>query len=282
MHSFDTNVESFNQDVIEASHTCPVLVDFWAPWCNPCKSLIPVLMKIAEEYNGKFKLAKVNIDENKALAEQFVVQSVPAMKLFKDGKLVYELDGVQPEGQIKQLLNQFIEDKSLKKMAEALLRYNDGDKSAIADMVTILNAEPDNQAIRIQYVAVLMEEKQFDDAKMILEALPTDIKQTPEVSALLSRIGFMQLAENAPETSELQQKIESDPDDCDARYELGSIYLANMQYETAMQQFFEIMQRDRSFKDDIGRISLIKAFEMLGGSGELVSMYRRKMSLLLN
>lgn len=283
MHHFDTRLETFSDDVLQASKTAPVLVDFWAPWCGPCKSLMPVLMNLADEYAGAFKLAKVNIDEQQQLAQQFGVRSVPTVKLVKNGKIVDEFVGAQSAETIRAMLDKHVVKESDVNMQAALQRYQQGDKQAIADMIAIINANPANNNIRMQYVDVLLQEKQFDDAKMILKALPENLRNKPEVAGLLSRLEFMGQSdiEANGDANSLLAAIEKDPNDCESRYQLGTIYIRQANYEAALEQFLEIMRRDRKFNDDAGRTGILKVFEMLGGSGPLVSRYRQKMASLL-
>lgn len=277
----DTQLESFEQDVLSASHQRPVLLDFWAPWCGPCQSLMPVLSKLAEEYAGAFILAKVNIDEQQALAQQFAVRSVPTVKLIKDGKVVEEFLGAQPEAQIRALLEKHILREADKLMQEAFARYQEGDSGARQDMINIINQYPDNSSIRILYVNVLFNEKQFDDARMILESLPHDVRNRPEVMRLLTQIEFLSTAQSAADFDSLLQAIRENPDNLDARYELSSVYITQSKFDEAMDQFLEIMKRDRQYRDDAGRQGLLKVFEMLGNAGELVQRYRQKMASLL-
>ncbi len=281
MHHFDTRLETFSNDVLQASKTTPVLVDFWAPWCGPCKSLLPILMTLADEYAGAFKLAKVNIDEQQQLAQQFGVRSVPTVKLVKNGKIVDEFVGAQPAEMIRAMLDKHIARESDVNMQAALQRYQQGDKQAIADMIAIINAHPANNNIRMQYVDVLLQEKQFDDAKMILNGLPENLRNKPEVAGLLSRLEFMGQGDDHGDANSLSAAIEKDPNDCEARYQLGTIYIRQANFEGALEQFLEIMRRDRKYNEDAGRKGILKVFEMLGGSGPLVSRYRQKMASLL-
>jgi len=281
MHSFDTSLETFADDVITASNDTPVMVDFWAPWCGPCQTLMPVLEKIVNEYQGAFKLAKVNIDEQQPLAQQFAVRSVPTVKLIKDGQVVDEFTGAIPESEIKGLLSKHISSESDTLMLAALEKYNSGDKNARQEMIEIINNDPQNNNIRLQYVDVLLQEQQYEDAKQILQALPADIKERPDVAALLSRLEVMAVAENLGNVEDFIGAVNENPDNCEARHQLSTVYLANGDFAGALEQLFEIMKRDRQYDDDIGRKDMIKVFEMLGNSGELVSQYRKKMASLL-
>jgi len=281
MHSFDTTFETFARDVIDASQEVPVLVDFWASWCGPCKALMPVLTKLADEYNGAFKLAKVNIDEQQQLAQQFRVRSVPTVKVIKGGQVVDEFMGAQPESQVRALLDKYIVRESDKQMHAALERYNNGDASAKQDMIQIVNSDPHNNNLRLLYVDVLMREKQYDDARAILQSLPADMRQQPEVAGLLGRFEFLSTARESADADTLLATLEKEPDNCEARYQLSSLYITRAEYDKALEQLLEIMRRDRQYGDDAGRKGMLKVFEMLGGKGELVSRYRQKMAGLL-
>ena len=281
MHSFDTTFETFAADVLDASNEVPVLVDFWADWCGPCKQLMPVLTKLADEYNGSFKLAKVNIDEQKQLAQQFRVRSVPTVKVVKNGQVVDEFLGAQPESEIRNLLAKYIVRESDMLMAAALERYNNGEAAAKQDMVQIVNSDPHNNNLRLLYVDVLMREKEYDDARAILQSLPPDIRQQPEVAGLLGRLEFLSSASGGADEASLLASIEKDPADCESRYQLSSFYITQGRYQDALEQLLEIMKHDRKYNDDAGRKGMIKVFDMLGGKGELVSRYRQKMAALL-
>ena len=281
MHSFDTTFETFAADVLDASNEVPVLVDFWADWCGPCKQLMPVLTKLADEYNGSFKLAKVNIDEQQQLAQQFRVRSVPTVKVVKNGQVVDEFLGAQPESEIRNLLAKYIVRESDMLMAAALERYNNGEAAAKQDMVQIVNSDPHNNNLRLLYVDVLMREKEYDDARAILQSLPPDIRQQPEVAGLLGRLEFLSSASDGADEASLLASIEKDPADCESRYQLSSFYITQGRYQDALEQLLEIMKHDRKYNDDAGRKGMIKVFDMLGGKGELVSRYRQKMAALL-
>ncbi|MEJ2361702.1 MAG: thioredoxin [Gammaproteobacteria bacterium] len=281
MHSFDTTFETFADDVLDASNEVPVLVDFWASWCGPCKQLMPVLTKLADEYQGGFKLAKVNIDEQQQLAQQFRVRSVPTVKVVKAGQVVDEFLGAQPESEIRKLLDKYVTRESDKLMAAALERYNNGETDAKQEMVQIVNSDPQNNNLRLLYVDVLMREKQYDEARAILQSLPADVRQQPEVAGLLGRLEFLGAASGGADETSLLASIDKDPADCEARYQLSSYYITQARYEEALEQLLEIMKRDRSYGDDAGRKGILKVFDMLGGRGEVVSRYRQKMASLL-
>ncbi len=282
MHSIDTRFESFVDDVIDASRKAPVLVDFWAPWCGPCQMLTPLLEKLAAEYEGAFCLAKANIDEQQQLAMQYAVRSVPTVKLFKNGEVVDEFLGAQSESQIRAMLDRHIERESDKAMNRAYAAYKKGDVDALQNMIEIANRDPGNHRIRLQLADILIQEKRYDEAKEVLEALPHDIRQTPEVAGMLGRLEFFEFAREAPDISTLENRIRENPRNSEARYQLSAIYITQAEYEKAMHQLLEILKRDRSYGDDAARKALLRIFDMLGGGGELVQRYRHKMAAALH
>ncbi|MBI3560124.1 MAG: thioredoxin [Gammaproteobacteria bacterium] len=281
MHSIDVTAQNFTTEVVAASRNAPVLVDFWAPWCGPCRSLMPVLTKLAESYQGAFRLAKVNIDEQQALATQFGVRSVPSVKLVKNGQIVDEFTGAIPETQIRAFLDKHVQRASDQRMQQAHARYLQGDASALTDMIEIANSDPANHTIRLQWVDVLMNEKRFTDAKAILEALPEEVRSKAEISGLLTRLHAMETARDLPDMPSLLQRVQADPGDFLAREQLSTHYILQANYTAAMDQLLEIMRRDRNYGEDAGRKGLLKVFAMLGGNGELVTRYRQKMASLM-
>jgi putative thioredoxin len=242
---------------------------------------MPTLEKLSDEYRGAFKLAKVNIDEQQQLAQQFSVRSVPTVKLVKDGQVVDEFMGAIPESEIRVLLDKYIVRESDQLMSAAMEKYNSGDRTAMEDMKDIINADPVNNTIRLQYVDVLLNEKEYDDATLILRAMPVEIREKPEVSSLLSRLEVMAMASEFGDIETLIKNVAQAPDNCEARLQLSNAYLANGDFDNALEQLLEIMKRDRQFNDDAGRKGILKVFEMLGNSGELVSRYRKRMASLL-
>ncbi|MDR9435851.1 MAG: thioredoxin [Thiohalophilus sp.] len=282
-YSFDVSAQTFQSQVIDASHQVPVLVDFWATWCGPCQSLMPVLEKLAEAYQGQFMLAKVEIDQQQELAAHFGVRSVPTVKLVKNGQIVDEFTGAQPEGEIRALLDRHMEGKPDTPMQQAIDRYEQGEKEeALQEMQQIILDDKENMQNRVRFAEILIQEERHDDARQLLDSLSVDIQMSPEVSALYSKLELAETLSDSDDIPTLEKRIETDPKDSEARYQLSARYAAEGRHEDAMQQLLEIVKRDRAYNDDAGRKGLLRMFDLLGNQGELVSKYRRLLAQALN
>ncbi len=282
-YAFDIGAENFQQYVLENSYKVPVLVDFWAEWCAPCKTLKPVLESLAAEYNGQFLLAKINSDNEQALAQQFGVRSLPTVKVFRNGEIVDEFMGAQPEPVVRQLLERHIERESDRLAAEAVLAAEDGNHDLAQELfLKAHDMDPANHRVTTAMARFLVDQGEAERAEQMIQSLPLELREDAEARGLLAQISIMKATSDAPDVPVLEQRISEDPDDLKARLLLANISIADKDYETGMEHFLEIMKRDRGFEDDAGRKGLINCFEMLGGEGELVSAYRRKMSILLH
>ncbi len=276
----EVNTENFAEVVTQGSMQQPVLVDFWADWCAPCRSLMPVLSKLAEEYNGKFILAKVNSDENQQLAQQFGVRSLPTVKLFKHGAPVDEFMGALPESQVREFLERHIERESDRMIAaaEAAAAAGDNDQ-ALALLRQANEIDPGRPTVITALARLLKEQGELEQAEALLQSLPLADRDSHEVAAMLAELEFARAGSDIA-TSDLEAKLEADPNDIETRYQLALKLLAEKQYEPAMQQLLAVMQQDRAFQDDAARKTLLKALDMLGDD-PLVTEYRRKMFNLL-
>lgn len=281
-YAFDVTAETFEQYVLENSHKVPVLVDFWADWCAPCRTLMPLLAELAREYNGQFLLAKVNSDEQQSLAQQYGVRSLPTIKVFRNGEAVDEFMGAQPESVIRAVLEQYVERESDKLCAEAMLRFEEGDpENALKLLDQAREMDPDNPRVTLDLARARLQLNEFDEAESLIQALPLDIREQDDARALLAQISISRSTRDAPAPETLLQQITDNPDDLKARLQLANLSMGSGDFETGMEQFLEIMKRDRGYEDDAGRKGLLNGFEILGGQGELVSSYRRKMAALL-
>ncbi|MCB1759086.1 MAG: thioredoxin [Gammaproteobacteria bacterium] len=276
---FEVDQSSFASRVIEASYRQPVLVDFWAEWCAPCRSLMPLLAKLAEEFQGQFLLAKVNSDENQELALEFGVRSLPTVKLFRDGMPVDEFMGAIPEGQLREFLDRHIERESDRVFASALEAFSRGDREqALQLMERAHQMEPEKSRITLGYAGLLAEVGDFAGAESMLDQLPIAEQVGDEVVALRARLQFSGEADDLPAREQLQRQ--ADGGDLESLYQLAVADVNAGAYEPAMENLLVLMRKDRSFREDIGRTTLLKLFAMLGDD-PLVERYRRKMMTAL-
>jgi putative thioredoxin len=279
-HVLDVTTATFQQDVIEASMTMPVIVDFWAPWCAPCRSLGPILEKLADEYGGRFRLAKVNSDENGEVSQAFGVRSIPDVRVVVNGKIVDQFTGALPEGQIRAFIQRAIpapEEAERRKAAE--LRAAGDTPGAAAALARSLELNAEHHPARIDLAALMIDLGQLADATALLDAVPNDIDWDTRVATLRQAIAF---AKDGGNEVEFAAKVAASPDDLDARLTLAGAYASRKAWKDAMEQLLEVIRRNKGHKDGQARKDLIAIFNLAEGEPDLVSAYRRKLAGLLN
>ena len=283
MHSFDVSVQNFKDIVVDGSFKTPVVVDFWAPWCGPCKVLKPILEKLAEEYQGKFVLAKINSDENQQLAAQFGVRGIPSVKAVREGKIVDEFSGALPENAVREWLQKLIPSPLDELRLLALQSYEQGDADkALQLLQQALQLDNNNSNVKIDIATILANQNMFQEAKAILEELPANMRMEEAVVRLLTQIEVAEKSQHLEGEDTLLEKIGANPEDFPARIDLANVYISQQQYENAIEQCFEIIKRNREFQDDIGRKTVVSIFNLLNNEGEIVRNNRRKLASMLN
>jgi len=279
--SIDVSTDNFHEVVLEGSKRAPVIIDFWAQWCGPCRTLKPVLEKLAAEYTGRFMLAKVNSEENQDIAAQFGVRSIPAVKAVVDGKLVDEFVGALPESQVRAFIERLLPTPAdiERKRAAALLAGGDA-AGALPILQSALASDPKNEAARITLIETLLSLNRIDDAKAVYDELALTSLDDAHVRTLKARIEFSGTSSSADAAS-LEARTAANSKDLDARLELARLRVQQQAYEEALEQLLEIVRTDRKFGDDIGRKTMLEVFNLLGGQNEFVSKYRRLLASAL-
>lgn len=279
---YEVTEADFDTRVLEASRDRPVLVDFWAGWCAPCQVLMPILAKLAQEYRGKLAVAKVNSDEQSALATRYGVRSLPTVKLFRDGAVVDEFMGALPEGAVRTFLDRHVERESDQVRAAALRTYAEGDREGALEALRAARAsDPDNERVLRDLLSLLVESDALDEARALIAGLPANRREEADMKAISARIDFALVAGAAPDEDTLKRLVAEDPGNCEARYQLAARAVVDGGYEAALEQLLEILRRDRRFRDDAGRRSMLAVFELMGGHGAVVNRYRSLMSSAL-
>jgi putative thioredoxin len=270
--------ENFYALVLEGSHERPVLVDFWADWCAPCRMLMPVLAKLADEYRGKLLVAKVNTEEERELAANFGIRSLPTVQLFKNGQPVDQFMGALPESQVREFLERHLprESDDLVGQAQRLLEAGDL-KGAEAKLEQARADDPENPRIHLAEVRLKAANRDFRGAEEMLERLPLELLSDPEVAALKGQTHFASLIADAPPEAQLASRLESNPKDSEARYLLAAHRIAHRDLEGGLKLLLELLKKDRGYGDDAGRKGMVMVFDMLGSKGDLVARYRSQM-----
>jgi putative thioredoxin len=277
----DVTEQTFAAEVVERSHTVPVVVDFWAEWCGPCKMLGPVLEKLAAEYNGRFLLAKVDVDSNPGLSMQYGIQGIPAVKAFVNGQVVNEFTGALPEGQVRQFIQQLIP-STADLFAQQAYQWEVTDQPAMAieNYKGALEEKADHYPSMLGLGRVLLKQGQVDEGTAVLEKIPAGVPERAEAEALLASAEFQREAAGQDE-QKLRANIEADADDVAVRYALASLLVAQDRPAEALAEFLDVVRRDRTYKDDGARKAMLALFTTLGEDHPATREYRRKLANVL-
>ncbi len=280
-HALDVSgAAEFERQVLEESRRRPVVVDFWAPWCGPCRSLKPILEKLAEEYGGKFLLVKVNADDNGELAGRYGVRGIPAVKAFSQGRMVDEFSGALPEPAVREFLDRLVPKPAelLRAKAGELLQRGDA-AGALEALAEAAKLDPANEWVRVDAAAIMLDMNELAEAQRLLQEVRLD---DTRVAQLRSRLEFAQSAASGENAESLASRISQNADDLEARLKLAKLLVAAQDYVGAMEQMLEVVRRNRGFGDEAGRKALLSVFNLLGPAHPLVAEYRRKLASALN
>ncbi|PTM96329.1 thioredoxin [Mycoplana dimorpha] len=285
----DTTTANFAKDVLEASRQQPVLVDFWAPWCGPCKQLTPVIEKVVKEAAGRVKLVKMNIDDHPSIAGQLGIQSIPAVIAFVGGRPADGFMGALPESQVRAFIDkiagpagadQKAEIEAVLGEAKTLLDQND--VAGAADLFgAILQADPENAAALAGMAQCMIAAGQHDNARQALAAATEEMAKDPAIAAVLKQLDQIEEARKLGDPQALEQVLARDPDDHAARLKLAKIRNVEGDRQAAAEHLLTIMKRDRSYEDDAARRELLQFFEVWGPKDPATIAARRRMSSIL-
>ncbi|MDX1587927.1 MAG: tetratricopeptide repeat protein [Oleiphilaceae bacterium] len=279
---FDVTLQNFQEKVLTASSSVPVLLSVYADWAEPCKQLQPVLEKLAGEYQGAFVLGVINADQQQDLVAQLQVQSLPDVKLVKDGGLVEQISQVLPEADIRKLLDKHVEAPRESDRDRALRLWQEGDlDEALAIYAELNHQNPEDYEVLVNIGLIQAEQGELAGARQILDSLPPEEKLRPAAKQLAARLKFFDETGDLAPKSELEARLEKNPADCDAMHQLAQHCILKGDNESAMQWLLRGMQTDKHYKDGASQKMLIELFDMLGNKDPLVRQYRRKMFTLM-
>ncbi len=280
-HSFDATTADFDRDVLEASKRIPVVVDFWAPWCGPCRALKPVLEKLVAEFEGKFLLAKLNTDENPEIAARYNVRGIPNVKAFVDGNLASEFTGAQPESAVRRFLESLVPSPSevLRRSAQGEVAQGEFD-AAEAKLRQAIAIDAGNDAARIDLAELLAARRDLAGAEAELAAIPEG-RREGRAASLLTRIALERKRASLPEAATLKTRVDAQPDDLDARVAYAERLVADGRYPAALDELVEVVRRDRGDRREQARKAILEVFGLAADDPDLVAEYRRKLGSAL-
>jgi putative thioredoxin len=275
----DVGVENFQREVVDRSRKVPVLIDFWATWCGPCKTLTPVLEKVARELGGKLVLAKIDVDKNPEIADLFQIQSVPTVMLLVDARPVDGFMGALPEPQVRKFLERHLGAVAPDPLEQAAKLEQEGRRGEAAELLRAhLQQKPDDAKARVMQARLLVAEGRVEEARKVFAKVAGDELESAEAKAVRAQLDS---AGKAGELAELERAVAQRPDDLAARIALGKGLVAAGRHEQGLEELMNAAKSDVHFDGDAPRKALIEVFNLLGQSDPLVLEFQRRLSMLL-
>lgn len=271
----------FEEKVIAASKTTPVLVDFWAEWCGPCRMLAPILERVVNGYEGKVRLIKVNTDENPSLAGRYRIQGIPAVKAFVDGHLVDEFTGLLPERQIREFVDNLVPSEADLLAQKARPQEERQPLEALNLYEEALEKEPQHAPSLLGKLRLLLALERIEEARLFFNRLPAALQFHEETRRLQIRLDLALSQKSTPSLSELEARRAREPENLQHSFDLATRLAAEGKYETALETYLTIVRKDRRFKDDGARKAMLQLFEVIGVRSPLAEKYREKLAQIL-
>ncbi len=282
----DVNQDQFLEEVVEKSKTTPVIVDFWAPWCGPCKQLTPVLEKIINKKNGKIILAKVNVDENQDIASQLKIQSIPTVYGFVDGKPIDAFQGAQPESKIEQMVDKMIEatpGNELPRLIEGADKLFGEQKfeEALKLFESLFGMDPGNLKIISGMLRCLIQLKRYDDAYEMYDSLEEKILEDENISKIKKLLDATSIKGEGVVDDELIHKVNSDPQNMELRFKLANSYLSSSETEKGFNELLKLFEQNPTWNEEAAKKKLLEFFDLLGLNDPNVVAARKKLSSMM-
>ena len=285
----DSDIASFNKDVIEASKTIPILVDFWADWCAPCKQLTPILETLVKSYNGQIKLVKIDTEKNQELSQQLQIQSLPTVYAFYEGQPIDGFSGAMPENEVKKFINKVIESSGGNKLEELKIAIEEAEKlfheenfdSALDAFSNLLSAEANNAKIIAGYGKCLLKLERNEEVKELLEGLEEDMLNDKNIASLVALSELEKNNKLAGLPEEYLNDVKLNPNNHELRFKLAEAYLASNQKQEGINQLLIIVKKDRKWEEDKARKKIIELLDAFGEEDPITSETRIKLSTII-
>lgn len=277
----DITEENFETEVIQQSEQTPIVIDFWAPWCGPCQQLAPLLEKLVEEFQGKFRLAKINIDEQQGLAAAFRVESIPTVVAFQNGQPVDHFQGILPEETLKEWITQLIPSPLQILLQEGQAAEETDPTLAETKYREAAALDPGNDAIKLRMAAVLVKQSRFDECTQIINELETRGFLEPEAEQIKSQLELQAASDEAGGVEVARATLAADPDNAELKIALADALAISNKHEEALEICLSIIEQDKAGAGVEAKATMLKIFDLLGPQSTLTGTYRRKLATLL-